>query len=77
MQCERSGNLFHHQGVNGRGGLITDGDTQWMTAGSRIVMMSVVRAVLTSTNAKVREAIMPALTVDDLLVSSAPLPGVA
>jgi redox-sensitive bicupin YhaK (pirin superfamily) len=28
--------IFQHQDSNG-GGLITDGDTQWMTAGSRII----------------------------------------
>ena len=25
--------IFRHQDSNGGGGLITDGDTQWMTAG--------------------------------------------
>jgi hypothetical protein len=25
--------IFQHQDSNGGGGLITDGDTQWMTAG--------------------------------------------
>jgi quercetin 2,3-dioxygenase len=27
------GGVFRHQDSNGGGGLITDGDTQWMTAG--------------------------------------------
>ena len=31
--------IFRHQDSNGGGGLITDGDTQWMTAG-RIVMLT-------------------------------------
>ena len=31
--------VFRHQDSNG-GGLITDGDTQWMTAGGRIVISS-------------------------------------
>jgi redox-sensitive bicupin YhaK (pirin superfamily) len=26
--------VFQHQDSNGGGGLITDGDTQWMTAGA-------------------------------------------
>jgi quercetin 2,3-dioxygenase len=26
--------IFRHQDSNGGGGLITDGDTQWMTAGA-------------------------------------------
>jgi hypothetical protein len=26
--------IFQHQDSNGGGGLITDGDTQWMTAGA-------------------------------------------
>jgi quercetin 2,3-dioxygenase len=29
--------IFRHQDSNGGGGFITDGDTQWMTEGSRIV----------------------------------------
>jgi redox-sensitive bicupin YhaK (pirin superfamily) len=28
--------IFRHQDSNGGGGLITDGDTQWMTAGVRV-----------------------------------------
>jgi hypothetical protein len=31
--------IFRHQDSNGGGGLITDGDTQWMTAGARIVIV--------------------------------------
>jgi quercetin 2,3-dioxygenase len=31
--------VFQHQDSNGGGGLITDGDTQWMTAGSGIVSL--------------------------------------
>jgi redox-sensitive bicupin YhaK (pirin superfamily) len=27
--------ILRHQDSNGGGGLITDGDTQWMTAGAR------------------------------------------
>ena len=29
--------MFRHQDSNGGGGLITDGDTQWMTAGGGIL----------------------------------------
>jgi redox-sensitive bicupin YhaK (pirin superfamily) len=28
--------IFRHQDSNGGGGLITDGDTQWMTAGAEL-----------------------------------------
>jgi redox-sensitive bicupin YhaK (pirin superfamily) len=28
--------VFQHQDSNGGGGLITDGDTQWMTAGAEL-----------------------------------------
>jgi redox-sensitive bicupin YhaK (pirin superfamily) len=28
--------VFRHQDSNGGGGLITDGDTQWMTAGAEL-----------------------------------------
>jgi quercetin 2,3-dioxygenase len=28
--------IFRHQDSNSGGGLITDGDTQWMTAGVRV-----------------------------------------
>jgi hypothetical protein len=28
--------IFQHQDSNGGGGLITDGDTQWMTAGAEL-----------------------------------------
>jgi len=30
--------IFQHQDSNGGGGLITDGDTQWMTAGAGLPM---------------------------------------
>jgi hypothetical protein len=38
---------FQHQDSNGGGGLITDGDTQWMTAGGRIVILLAVMLPLT------------------------------
>ena len=32
-----SGGVFEHQDSNGGGGVITNGDTQWMTAGAGIL----------------------------------------
>ena len=32
--------VFRHQDSNGGGGPITDGDTQWMTAGAVLSLMS-------------------------------------
>jgi hypothetical protein len=48
--------VFQHQDSNGGGGFITDGDTQWMTAGSRIV--NLLAADLHEWS--VGEAVMPA-----------------
>jgi hypothetical protein len=31
--------IFRHQDSNGGGGLITDGDTQWMTAGAELSIL--------------------------------------
>jgi len=32
--------IFQHHDSNGGGGLITDGDTQWMTAGAGLFMLA-------------------------------------
>ena len=39
--------VFRHQDSNGGGGLITDGDTQWMTAGAGLSLALI--TLLTST----------------------------
>jgi redox-sensitive bicupin YhaK (pirin superfamily) len=39
--------VFRHQDSNGGGGLITDGDTQWMTAGAGLSFALI--TLLTST----------------------------